>query len=289
MQAIPTAFAPAVLLALAAAGQDTEQAPDVPVRLVASLATVAPECEFDLGVHVPVPAGWHVYWENPGDTGMPTSAQLEAPPGFQVEGPLFPGPTRHTDPSGLVSFTHEGDLVLFFRVRAPAELPEGPLQFAARVRWLMCKQLCFVGSAEPELELETGSEPASSAPATRRLLDAQRALLPRPFDQLGDDVHVEWLAVTVAEGERERFTFRLELPQADGLDFFPSPAAPLELVRQSRESSGSWSRLAVELARRQGAEPQPARIRGVLRLEKQGKVTFFGLDLTRQPAAERDR
>jgi len=280
---------PAARAAPQAAEQDAPKAPEVPVRLLASLATVAPQSEFELGVHLDVPEGWHVYWENPGDTGMATSARLELPEGFEVTGPLFPGPMRHEDPGGLVSFVHEGDLVLFFLARSPQELPEGPLRFSARVRWLACRETCFVGSAEPELELETAAQAVPAPAETLRLLRAQRALLPRPLAGIGDEVRVEWLAVPVPPGERERTAFRLELPAVERLEFFEAPRAAFETLRQAHEASGRCSRLAVELAPRPGWAAQPARIQGVVRLEKGAEVTYFTLDQTGPPVPAKDR
>lgn len=282
---------PALLLALPAAAQDEpERAPEVPVRLLADRTGIAPGGELEVAVHLSVPAGWHVYWANPGDTGMATTAELRVPLGFEVEGPRFPGPTRYEDGGGLVSFVHEGDVVLFFRVRAPARLPaEEPVRLKAVVRWLVCKEACFVGSAEPELELPVVDEPAAADAATLRLLGTHRARLPRPFEELDGDPVVEWLAVPVAEGERERFLFRLERSAEGELEFFAAPGSPLETVRQARETSGGWRRLAVELARRPGEPAEPPRIRGVLRLESAGRVAYFDLDRAGPPTLPRDR
>jgi DsbC/DsbD-like thiol-disulfide interchange protein len=217
---------------------------------------------------------------------MATDAQLAAPLGFRVEGPFFPGPRRHEDPGGLVSFVHEGELVLLFRVTAPERLPEEPLRLAAQVRWLACKQACFVGSATPELVLASGAEAVPAAQATLDFLARHRARLPRPFEQLGPDVVAGWIDVPVTEGERSRHLFRLEVPGAEALEFFPAPAAPFETVRQASQAarSGPLRRLEVELAARPGADPAPGRILGVLRLEKDGAVTYVALDRTRAPA-----
>jgi thiol:disulfide interchange protein DsbD len=289
MTSPPLAPVLAALLALAPAPlqePEPERAPEVPVRLVADLAAITPGCALEVGVHLRVPAGWHVYWANPGDTGMATDAQLVAPPGFRVEGPLFPGPVRHEDPGALVSFVHEGDLVLFFRVQVPDELPPGPLELNAEVRWLACKEACFVGSAEPQLLLPVGDATAPAEAATLELLARQRAMLPRPFEALGPDAVAAWIDVPVPEGERARHLFRLEVPAAQALEFFPGPAAPFETVRQGSQAtrSGDSRRLEVELVARPGAEPGPGRILGVLRLEKDGAVTYVALDRTRRPA-----
>jgi len=194
-----------VLLALApwtvAALQEPESGPEVKAELVASHAAIAPGAQFEIGVHLTIPESWHVYWQNPGDTGIPTTARLSAPPGFEVEGPLFPGPLRHEDENGTVSYVHEGDLVLFFRVRAPAQIEGTSAQFAARVKWLVCREACYSGAAETELALPVAAENSAAQPEVTKLLDAQRALLPRPYEALQPTPAIEWLDVPVPEGE----------------------------------------------------------------------------------------
>jgi thiol:disulfide interchange protein DsbD len=269
--------------AFSAPHQDPGTAPDVAIQLLSTRSSIAPGCEFELGVKLTIPAGWHVYWQNPGDTGVATTAHLAAPEGFEVEGPLFPGPVLHDD-AGLTSFVHEGELLLFFKLRAPKELAPGPQKFSAKTRWMVCREVCFLSPpAEPELELPVAAESAPADDKTLKLFEAQRRLLPRPWSELQPSPPTEWLPVPVAEGERERFLCRIELAGVERATFFPDAKSELELARQSLEPSGSWQRLALELARRQGAAPEPARAQGVVRLEKGAEVSYFRIDLRQAP------
>ena len=54
--------------------------------------------------------GWHIYWKNPGDSGLPTSIQWNLPEGFSVEETKWPYPQRF-ETSGIVSFGYAGELV----------------------------------------------------------------------------------------------------------------------------------------------------------------------------------
>jgi DsbC/DsbD-like thiol-disulfide interchange protein len=284
---LPASAITFVLLALApwavAALQEPESGPQVQAELVASHAAIAPGSEFEIGVHLSIPESWHVYWQNPGDTGVPTTARLSAPEGFEVEGPLFPGPLRHEDENGTVSYIHEGELVLFFRVRAPAVIEGTSAKFSSRVKWLVCREACFTGSAELELELAVAAENAAAKDETKKLMDAQRALLPRPYEELQPTPSIEWVSVPVPAGELERFQCRIELAGVERVIFCPDPKSELELARQSLETSGAWVRLALELARKEGDPPEPPRAQGVLRLEKGASIAYFRLDVRRGP------
>jgi hypothetical protein len=65
--------------------------------------------------------------------------------------------------------------------------------------------------------------------------------------------------------------------------FFPDAMSVLELTRQSLVPSVFWQGLGLEIARREGAAPEPARAQGVVRLEKGAEVTYFRLDLRQAP------
>jgi DsbC/DsbD-like thiol-disulfide interchange protein len=59
--------------------------------------------EVDLAIHMRPAKGWHGYWLNPGDAGLPMDVQWKLPPGFQA-GPLrYPVPSRLTV-AGLMNY-----------------------------------------------------------------------------------------------------------------------------------------------------------------------------------------
>lgn len=99
-----------------------------------------------VGVRYVIDEGWHIYWENPGDTGMTTTASLQPPDGWRARGPLYPGPHRFDLPGELVNYGYEGQVTLLF-VLEPAgawDAPMGPV--TAKTDWLVCKQACLPGS-----------------------------------------------------------------------------------------------------------------------------------------------
>src|SRR5258708_24556772 len=85
------------------------------VELVCERAKIHPGEHFALAAKLTVARSWHIYWgENPGDTGVPTRVEIEAPKEFTIGAPQFPVPARHIDPGPLESFVHEGELLLLF-------------------------------------------------------------------------------------------------------------------------------------------------------------------------------
>ena len=84
----------------------------VQAELFADVSAIQPGKPFWLGVHITIDPGWHVYWKNPGDAGLPTSATLSLPDGFTA-GPLeFPTPSRFEQPGDIVVFGYENSVML---------------------------------------------------------------------------------------------------------------------------------------------------------------------------------
>src|SRR5690349_10440439 len=59
----------------------------VKAELVAEAASIAPGGTVWVDLHLEVEPGWHVYWQNPGDSGLPTAIDWKLPSGFSA-GPI---------------------------------------------------------------------------------------------------------------------------------------------------------------------------------------------------------
>ena len=64
--------------------------------------------------------GWHGYWLNPGDAGLPMRRRMAASAGRRCVGPLrYPVPTRLTI-AGLMNYVYERDYAVLVRLKVPA-------------------------------------------------------------------------------------------------------------------------------------------------------------------------
>ena len=90
--------------------------------------------EVELAIHMRTTPGWHGYWQNPGDAGLPMTIEWQLPPGFDV-GPLrYPVPTRLTI-AGIMNYVYEQDYALLVRLKVPANA-SGVVPIRASARWL---------------------------------------------------------------------------------------------------------------------------------------------------------
>jgi thiol:disulfide interchange protein DsbD len=144
---------------------------NVTVSLLSETASIQPGREVTLGLRLQMADGWHTYWKNPADSGLPTRLTWRLPAGFEA-GPLqWPRPERIAAPP-LMSYGYEGEVLLPVTVRTPRDLPAGePLRLAVRADWLECAEICLPGKAELEVVLpvrDAAPAPSDAAPLFAR-------------------------------------------------------------------------------------------------------------------------
>ena len=126
------------------------------VELLADVSEIVPGATFHLGLRYELEPHWHVYWKNPGASGLAPEVDWDLPEGFEVGAMEFPRPERF-ELSGLVSYAHEGTPLFIVPVQAPFELQAGDtVTVQASVFWLICKDVCIADDAELELKLPVG-------------------------------------------------------------------------------------------------------------------------------------
>ncbi len=196
----------AVKVAVAVVG---EAKPEATVRIVAT---------FDI-----VP-GWHIYWENPGESGSPTDIALELPTGCTVpvnaaQKPAidFPVPTVFTH--GETTFGYENRVTLSVPVTLPAELPADGLSVKVATRWLVCRGVCLMGQNTATVDL---LKPVASDAAAAKELAASLARVPKP-------IPASW-KVALEDVANESATLRIETGGGGALRFIPfdTPGVLLE-------------------------------------------------------------
>src|SRR5436305_5310544 len=115
-----------------------------------------PGGEVELAIHMRTNPGWHGYWLNPGDAGLPMNVQWHLPAGFSA-GPLrYPVPTRLTV-AGLMNYVFERDYAVLVRLKVPADA-RGRVPIPADARWLACPgQICVPERGQLALDVPVGS------------------------------------------------------------------------------------------------------------------------------------
>ena len=146
-----------------------DPSPHSEARLVADVSSIAPGGTFDLALEVTVEPGWHIYWENPGDSGQPVTVAWTVAGG--TAGPLrFPVPSRY-DEAGLTTYAHDGRPSFLTSVDVTPDAA-GSVQITGAARWLICADVCVPATETVSLSVPVGQTVRTDA------LDAARQVLP---------------------------------------------------------------------------------------------------------------
>lgn len=97
-----------------------------------------------LAVHHRIAAPWHIYWKNPGESGLSTKLELGGS-GFTAGPVQYPAPERIVAAGGQVSYGWERDAILFVPIELE-ELGDGA-RIELRSDWLACHESCIPGHA----------------------------------------------------------------------------------------------------------------------------------------------
>ena len=152
----------------------------VKARLAAETGAIAPGQTVWLALHLEMLPGWHVYWRNPGDSGLPTEIAWTLPAGFAAGDISWPAPKRFVV-GAIGNYGYGGSVDLLVPITAPAGLrPGAALPIEANATWLVCADICIPGEAKLTVDLPAVAAPAEPDPAVATLFAAARERLPRP-------------------------------------------------------------------------------------------------------------
>ncbi|MBL4701805.1 MAG: hypothetical protein JKX85_11175, partial [Phycisphaeraceae bacterium] len=152
-------------------------------------ASVQPDTTFTVGVLLTPKDGWHTYWINPGESGLPTKIKWELPHGFKV-GPLQ-WPTPHPfETGGIIGLGNDGPVLLTVSITAPSKITDDTVTLKAHVTWLVCKEACIPGRAKLNLVLPIKNTTPKTNPKTQKLFQMTLDQLPQPLMITADQVHI---------------------------------------------------------------------------------------------------
>jgi len=199
---------PVVLLALLITAPSLlRAAPEVvgavTVELIAETTVVVPGERFNVALDFRLEPHWHLYWKNPGASGLPVEVEWQLPAGLSAGEIQWPAPER-IELGGLMNYGYEDAVTLIVPIEATQDFELGSaVPIKAEVSWLACEEFCMPGDASLSLALTAGAEAVKSGEAPA--FEAARARLPAPI--------APWGVTAVIEGQ----DLVLTIEQVDGL------------------------------------------------------------------------
>ena len=205
-------------LALPAQAEEGKSA-HITARLIAESATVAPNGNITLALDYTPAPGWHTYWINPGDTGLPTKIDWNLPDGFIIDEVRWPTPELL--PSfGLMSYGYDGRATPVISARNESKLVDGDiLPIRAHISFLVCSDVCIPESLDVALDLKVGT---SKYGTDNKTIDQARLKLPVIVDKDGPI----GVTIGISNGEVE-IGFPFNSGSVQAAYFFPAQSGVL--------------------------------------------------------------
>ena len=139
--------------------------------------------ELKLAVVLHHPDGWHTYYKNSGDAGLPTSLTWSLPKGFSASDINWPNPQTFKE-GNLTTYGYTGEVKLPVVIKTPSSLRGGDIADEAiqknknkdwiasasprndtikvKASWLVCKDVCVPETQELILNPAGGTNPVDS-------------------------------------------------------------------------------------------------------------------------------
>lgn len=242
----------------------------VKVRLIAERAGLTPGETGLIGVSFDIDPGWHLYWHNPGDTGMPMRWTIDAPPQISLGEPQWPAPHRHVLPGGILDYIYEDQVTIIIPVTLSADATPGEkIRITGRADWLVCREACVPGSGTFSLELMVGTDAPRSPHAAR--FDTARERLAatlKDFQEAGGGA--TWDGTTLV----------IRAPVATTLEFFPCADDRAALEDAIRDGSAPGGELRLRYKARVVEAEQ---VRGVVAATWEGRRGYYLIEVPPPP------
>ncbi len=103
------------------------------------------------GVEIRLDRGWHTYWRDPGDSGVPPIFDFTGSENVKSVTVLWPAPERFPDGAGGQSIGYTRSVIFPFRV-VPVDEARGSL-LHLKLAYAVCEKLCVPADATLEVTL----------------------------------------------------------------------------------------------------------------------------------------
>lgn len=128
-------------LALQAKGTDSEETRLVTLEVIPQYSSIDRDTkEILLAFKFRITKDWHIYWRNPGDSGIPTEIKIDTS-NVSAGEIMWPSPELISS-SEIINYGYSDSVVLFVKV-TPKSYNEKSITIKGKASWLVCKEKCI--------------------------------------------------------------------------------------------------------------------------------------------------
>ncbi|NWF89790.1 MAG: hypothetical protein HXY50_10065 [Ignavibacteriaceae bacterium] len=220
-----------------------------------------------VGVLFELEKDWHIYWRNPGDSGIPTSIEFILPNGLHSSGIQWPVPSIFNYDTE-VNFGYENQVMLMSDIFIPSSYALGSIKITAKIEALLCKYICIPFDTILNTTIDLTSDKTLNDHASK-LFEETEKLLPISNHNLIAKANYEienlHLSIDNLNETQMKYDSFLFLPYENGLFSY---TAEQKIVRD-----GNQITLIVEPA--QFRTQKPDSLEGILVMKGNGSIQAY--------------
>ena len=215
------------------------------------------------GVRLTMAVGWHTYWRNAGEAGLPTSITWTLPAGLQAGAIQWPAPEKLTVEDNT-SYDYNGEVVLLVPLTISANAAQGEQEITAQLSWLECEVNCVPGRATVQAKLTIGSKskPSPDSPA----LSTWQTKMPKAEPRL--QARAWWEKAASGDSRPVVIEWLLLKPGAAG-DFFPYEQEKWEVATRTGSLATVAGKIRLRKVVKKSEAEWPKELAGLI-IEKSG-------------------
>ncbi|NIP38735.1 MAG: hypothetical protein GWO07_08345 [Candidatus Dadabacteria bacterium] len=125
-----------------------------PVKTAIYTTNTKPEAGevIQVGVQFRLDPDWHIYWKNPGDSGLPTRVNYTVPKGFELKETYYPLPKTFLREGNILDYGYEDELLLISDIKVPDDYDKRSFKISSEATWVVCREVCIPGSENLDME-----------------------------------------------------------------------------------------------------------------------------------------
>jgi len=225
------------------------------VRMALSEQTVCPGDTIWVAFDLKMPKGWHTYWRNGGDSGIPTRVDWTLPTGITAGELQWPVPKKLSSKVGdieFITYVYDKEVVLLAPLKvADIKYEMGKiLPIQAKVSWQECQEMCIAGRTNVAGTVTIGKKSVPSSDA--HWIEESRKKIPALSESI--QANIFWTAEPAPDDTRP---FLIEwMNPVKTADFFPyiseiyevqaatvlvgTKPGKIQIAKVVRRVSGDW-------------------------------------------------
>ena len=140
--------------------------------LLADKTALVPGQTITLALDQVLDKGWHVYWKNPGATGLALNLTWTLPAGVSAGEIIYPTPERIMV-GDFANYGHHGAPVFLIPLRVADDITLGEtVDIRLEATWLICEEVCVPEDAVFSLSLPVASQAEIYRPGAEKVSEA---------------------------------------------------------------------------------------------------------------------